>query len=457
MKKQSAFQHLYIFLAFVFLIHFINLFLKNDTLTYIIGFFALIILVVSFFRADRLFKILGITFVLVGLYFFIETEQSPSALLVLATNNLSLLTFFSMLPWMNSVVKSGRYDQTLKKVMSMNVSDLGNFYWRNSATTFTLTAFLNLPAATISHNILLKSLSNLKVKVRNSFINMATLRGYTLALLWSPLEITVAFSILMTGVSYVSILPWLILIIVIAFLLDSVIGYFVFKRYKLEQTHADQAMKFDRKALSKSIGNLVLALISFLIVVIKVGDIFKLDLILTVTLVIFPFCLIWSIFMKRTRRFLTVGWNAWRNGTNNMQNFSVLFISLALFSGTIQDSNFLNFIQDIIIHFDDKPIIIMLLIQFIILFMTMLGVHSFATIGVLTGLIGPLLQIISPLSLAIVFITSAVATMAASPYGLLVTVTSMNTEQNPYRITWQNMPFSLGLGFIGIGVAYLLM
>ncbi len=457
MKKRSTSQHLYIFLSLVFLIHFINIFLKNDTLTYIIGFFAIIILAVSLFRADRLFKTLSITFVLVGLYFFFETEQKPSSLLVLATNNLSLLIFFSMLPWMNSVVKSGRFDQTIKKIMSMNVSDLGSFYWRNSATIFTLTAFLNLPAATISHNILIKSLSNLKVKVRNRFINMAALRGYTLALLWSPLEITVAFCIFMTGVSYVSILPWLILIIVIAFLLDSLIGYLTFRKYKLEKTNADKEMKIDRKALSKSIGYLTFALIAFLILVIQVGNIFNLDLIITVTLIIFPFCFIWSILMKRKRRFLTIGWDAWKNGTNTMQNFNVLFISLAIFAGTIQGSDFLNFIQKVILHFDDKPIIIMLLIQFIILLMTMLGVHSFATIGVLSGLIVPLMQIINPLSLTIVFITSAVATMAASPYGLLVTVTSMNTKQNPYIITWQNMPFSLGLGFIGIAVAYLLL
>ncbi len=459
MEKHQSLQYLYIFFALVFFANLVNFFLQLELFTYIIGFFAIIMLVISFVGAGRLFKILGVCFMAVGLYFFFQTDEPVNSLLAMATKNLALLTFFSMLPWVNSVVKSGRFDRAINDMMSLNATDLGRLYWRSSITTYTLASFLNLPAATISQGILLQSLDNFKTKIRNRFINMTTLRGYTLALLWSPLEITVALSLFITGVEYVSVLPWVLLIAFAAFVLDSIIGGFLFKRYSLKGAGGEREWGSlpDLKKLLAKMAHFITALIVFLSLVILIGKWLELNLIITVTIIVFPFCYIWSLILKRESRFRIVGWNAWKNGTNNMHNFNVLFISLGIFSGSLQGTDFLNFIQTLLMSFADKPIIIMLLIQFIVLIMTMFGVHSVATLGVLSGLIGPLTQIIPPLSLTIVFIASAVSTFAVSTYGLLVTVTSMNTKQNPYIITVQNLPFTIGVGFIGILIAILLM
>lgn len=459
MEKHQSLQYLYIFFALVFFANLVNFFLQLELFTYIIGFFAIIMLVISFVGAGRLFKILGVCFMAVGLYFFFQIDEPVNSLLAMATKNLALLTFFSMLPWVNSVVKSGRFDRAINDMMSLNATDLGRLYWRSSITTYTLASFLNLPAATISQGILLQSLDNFKTKIRNRFINMTTLRGYTLALLWSPLEITVALSLFITGVEYVSVLPWVLLIAFAAFVLDSIIGGFLFKRYSLKGAGGEREWGSlpDLKKLLAKMAHFITALIVFLSLVILIGKWLDLNLIITVTIIVLPFCYIWSLILKRESRFRIVGWNAWKTGTNNMHNFNVLFISLGIFSGSLQGTDFLNFIQTLLMSFADKPIIIMLLIQFIVLIMTMFGVHSVATLGVLSGLIGPLTQIIPPLSLTIVFIASAVSTFAVSTYGLLVTVTSMNTKQNPYIITVQNLPFTIGVGFIGILIAILLM
>ncbi|WHZ01172.1 hypothetical protein QNH48_19410 [Neobacillus sp. YX16] len=87
----------------------------------------------------------------------------------------------------------------------------------------------------------------------------------------------------------------------------------------------------------------------------------------------------------------------------------------------------------------------------------MFGIHPIATVGILTGIITPLLEIMNPVSIAIVLITGYVATFTVGTYGLLVTLTSENLEQSPYRITLKNMPFALFTGLIGTLVAYLLL
>lgn len=454
MKKYPVFNHLYLFYSSVFLLHIINVFLDSASLNYVIGILAIIMLGISFIYATTLFKILGAAFLVVGSVAFFSSGQSFTVIPSLVTSNISLLTLLAMLPWMNSVVKSGRFDRSLNDLLSVNASDLGKLYPRASVTTLTLGAFLNLSAATISQDILKDNLSSLSKKVRNSFISAATLRGYTLALLWSPLEILLAVSIFTTGVDYISLLPWLLLITGITFIVDSIWGRIIFKNdtYDHKVSYA-----VNMKESMKRIFHLLAALVLFLSLVISLGNLLNLDFIFSVTILVFPFALIWATIMRRVKSFWAIGWPSWKEKTNTMQNFIVLFISLSFFTNSINGTSFLEVIQRPIMVFMDYPLLIFFIIQLVFIFMSMFGIHPVATIGILTGVITTLLGTMNPISIAIVLTTSAVATLTVGSYGLVVQLTATNIDQNPYRITWQNMPFALMYGGIGSVVAYLLL
>ena len=195
MKQHSIFQYLYILYASVFAVHIANIFIESETLNYIIGCFAILLLAISFLGASKLFVILSASFLVIGALLYSSTGESVLAIPRILTSNMALLTLLAMLPWMNSVVRSGRFDRSLNTLMKVNVSDLGKLYIRSSITTLTLTSFLNLSAASISQDVLKTNLANEDKKLRDSFISSSTLRGYSIALLWSPLEILVAMSI----------------------------------------------------------------------------------------------------------------------------------------------------------------------------------------------------------------------------------------------------------------------
>ena len=454
MRNYPILQYLFIFYSFVFLLDIVNVFLESEKLNYFIGILAIIMLAVSFISASKLFRVLGILFLGVGAAVFIGTGQSFPEIPAMFTSNISLLTLFCMLPWMNSVVKSGRFDRSLNKLLHVKVSNLGQLYPRSSITTLILGAFLNLSAATIAQDVLKTNLKSIGEKVRNSFISTATLRGYTVSLLWSPLEILLATAIFLTGADYVSLLPWLLLISALTFILDSLWGRIFYKKHAYKQEHVK---KIDYKEVGKKLVHLLISLALFLTLVIVIGSAFDLDFIFTVTILIFPFAFVWSVIMKRVRSFWTIGWPTWKEKTNTMQNFVVLFISLAFFANSIDGTAVLDFIQKPITAFSDYPLLIFFFIQLIFIGMSLIGVHPLGTIGVLTGVITLLLETINPVSLAIVIVTGAVSTLTVGAYGLVVQITSMNTGQNPYRITWTNMPFALIYGGIGSIVAYLLL
>ncbi|WP_156291814.1 hypothetical protein [Oceanobacillus salinisoli] len=454
MIYHSFSRYLYIFYSFVFILHIMNVFIDYRTLNYLIGILSIIMLVVSFMGASKLFRVLGTAFICIGAIVFITTEQFVAAIPSMMTTNMSLLTLLAMLPWMNSVVRSGRFDRSLNNLLNVNASNLGTLYPRSSITTLTLAAFLNLSAATISQDVLKRNLSSLNKKVRDSFIGTATLRGYTLALLWSPLEILLAVSIFTTGVDYVSLLPWLLFIAALTFSLDSLWGRLHYRKYPYENPNP---VNVDMGEVMRKLLHLILALIVFLTLVITLGSLFQLDFIFTVTILIFPFALVWSFIMKRIRSFWVIGWRNWKHSTNNMQNFVVLFISLAFFANSIDGTPFLDFIQQPVLIFSSYPLIVFIIIQLIFIFLSMFGVHPIATIGILSGIIATLLETMNPISLAIVLTTSAVATLTVGSYGLVVQLTSMNTGQSPYRITLYNMPYALAFGGIGSIIAYFIL
>ncbi|MBM4761751.1 hypothetical protein [Bacillus sp. B15-48] len=457
MNQYPFSRYLYVFYSFIFLLYIMNVFIGSESLNYLLGILTIITLIISFPLASGLFKILGGAFLAIGSFLFFTTGQPLLNVPQLLTSNLSLLALLAMLPWMNTVVQSGRFDRSLNQLIKVNVSDLGKLYPRSSIITHTLAAFLNLPAATISQEVLKTNLSSLSKELRNSFINTSTLRGYSLALAWSPLEITLAVAIFTTGVDYVSILPWVLLITVITILLDSLWGRFHYQKYSYGNTDEDNKQKLNVKELTKKIAHLVLSLALFLTLVILFGNLFQLGFTLTVTLLIFPFAFVWSMIMKRSRRFWVIGWNTWKTKTNTMQNFIVLFISLSLFSNSLNQSSFLDIIQKPLLLVSDYSFILLFFIQAIFVILSLFGIHPVATIGILTGIITPLLEIMNPVSIAIVLITGSVATFTVGTYGLLVTLTSINLEQSPYRITLKNMPFALFTGLIGTLVAYLIL
>src|SRR5699024_1514233 len=91
MKKDSIYQYIYIFYSFVFALSIMNVFIESDVINYIIGILAIIMVIVSFSRASRLFKILSGSFLLIGGYIYFSSGESLLALPSILTNNMLLL------------------------------------------------------------------------------------------------------------------------------------------------------------------------------------------------------------------------------------------------------------------------------------------------------------------------------------------------------------------------------
>src|SRR5699024_3220471 len=99
----------------------------------------------------------------------------------------------------------------------------------------------------------------------------------------------------------------------------------------------------------------------------------------------------------------------------------------------------------------------LIMIQLLFIVLSMFGVHPIATMRILGGISGMLMDILSPLSLAVILVMGGVTTVPISTYGLVVTITSMSLKQSPYYITYYNLIYSFVFSAISILAAYFLI
>ena len=84
--------------------------------------------------------------------------------------------------------------------------------------------------------------------------------------------------------------------------------------------------------------------------------------------------------------------------------------------------------------------------------MTFLGISTLVTLSLVGVFIQPFLDSLSPLSMAIVLVTSSVAPDVAGPYNTTVILLSERLGLSPYRISRWNWGFSLVFGGAGVGI-----
>jgi hypothetical protein len=451
MWNTRLFKHIYVFYLFIFLLDVIHLFWSNASLYTTIGLLAIVMIVINFKEADRVFQILGIILLSAGGFFYFSSDISLVKIPSFFAGNIGLLFLLSMLPWMNSVVKAGRYNKLLQTLLGGNVKKMGDLYVRGEATMVSLAAFLNLSSATISQDLLKNQLKKSKTNVRNRFIAMSTLRGYSLALLWSPLEILLATSIFITNANYLEVLPWMLLIALLGFAFDSIIGKITFRNEVVEEVGTPSKLGESSK---KKLMEFIVALVLFLMVVVFLTNIIQFNFLFAVTIALFPFAYIWALLLKRKRSFFQIGWPNWKRQTNHLHNFIVLLLTLSFFTETLNASPYLRYLQDPLVALDGHQVYIMLFIQATFLIMTLLGVHPIATMGIFGGVSELLLSAFPSVTLTILLASSAIATVPSAPYGLIVTLTSVGLKMNPYKIVLKNISYSLMCGFIGVLIAY---
>ncbi|MBU8880712.1 hypothetical protein BGM26_17300 [Bacillus sp. FJAT-29790] len=447
----------------LFLCFFINLIIDSASLSYVIGILALFAWLFSIKGASRLFKVISILFIIVGVFIFFGQQRSFTEIPLYMTSTISLLAVFFVLPFINSIIIVGRYDQQVNKLFKVRIQHLGQLFGRTSFAAFVLGGFLNIATLPLIKAVVDKSLVGQKETLKHKFISQAMLRGYTLSLVLSPMELLVVLTIEYTHVSYLTFLPWLVVFTGLLFIFNWIIGFKSYQRFPLEKTEGTEDLNGEMNAETKrfmirKISSLLLYLLLFMLAIILINKTLSLGFMQTIAIIIIPFSFLWAISIKRLKSYITYSLPLWKNRTLGLKDNMALFLAVGFFTSNLNDSIFMSYIQEPFSILTETPILLFVCIQFLFLGLTMIGFHPLVTMSILGGVIDPIIHTLNPVSIGIVMISSALSTVMSGPFNISVSLTAtLLNNINSYKISFWNLGFALLFSSIGTIIAICLL
>jgi len=433
------------------LLYIISQFVEVPYLHAVIGFTTLLALLLSFFHAKGLYLTSGILFLAAGGGLFLYNPLPLSSFILYFDQMLGLLSLFFVLPFINSIIRVGHYDKNLSILLQDKVTNLGKFYRRSFFVTHILSPLLLIATLPLIKNSLNVTLKELPGDTFNKFCTQSILRGYTLALIWSPMEILVGTTLDITKSKYYLVIPIILSIAVTAVLCDWAISSFRFKGIHLPE---EPGKSITYTTVYKKILQLVGMLLVLVLLVTWTEQTLGKGYLFSVVLLIIPVSVLWATFIGKTKRYLDVTIPYWKRGTKGLSNYFFMFTSAGFFVQMLSISDLLTYLEPVFALASEKTFLFYLLIGGYFLLSSFLGFHPIVSLTLIGELLQPILPHVQVIPLTVVLITSSLATAMYSPYNLTVSIMSDLLKVNSYRIGSWNLLFTLFFMLLSICMAY---
>ncbi|MEW9672998.1 hypothetical protein [Ammoniphilus sp. 3BR4] len=446
-------MYVWIYSLLIF-IYIVNRLFPTPILSYTVGIFAVIALVISFRKASGLYFRTGLFFLLSGIALFIYFGSPWYHFFLHFESMMGLLSFFLMLPFINTLIHIGHFDTQLNQLLNLKTTNLSQLYMKSSLVSHILGIFLNVATAPLLVKSLSFSLNSLQDGIRNRFYTRSLLRAYALCLTWSPLEVLVSMSIDSTNVKYYDIFPITLLLAFFFILID----WALFKNGKSSDLPIPlkNSTNINISRVKRKILQLMAMLLMFTLVVSLVDHWIGYGFLFSVVLVIVPFSLLVALSLKKVKQYLSITIPHWQQRTQNLYNFFFMFLSAGLFVEMVTQTQWVMQIQAFFAHYADQVLVFYLFIGVYFVFSSLVGFHPLISLALIIEMLNPVFGQLSAIPTALVLISCSLASGMYSPYNISVSLLSSEMKVNPYRITQWNIGFALCYMFISISLAYLI-
>lgn len=263
----------------------------------------------------------------------------------------------------------------------------------------------------------------------NRFMAMSVLRGFGTVAVWNLVEPLVATAVLLTGVSYMSLSPW-IFGLSLALLAVGALWGLRFRRMPLAASEEAGAKTPSWPKTLSFLAALAL-LISLAASLYMAADI---SFFAAMTLILLPFSAVWAIARKQFRRFCAVCCRRWRVSTDGLRHMLVLFLSFGFFNSAVAKTPLLQQLEGPVQALSQSPLLLFALILAAGVALPVLGIHPLVVMSLFGLVLQPVLQALRPLSVAIVLITPCLASSSMGTFNTTVTIMSGLIRFNPHRI-----------------------
>lgn len=408
-----------------------------------------IIVVCTFWLAKKFVKILGGIFLGLGVMLLWTSGSQWQNYILAFGPMLDLLTMFTLIPILGIPIKLGRYGEGIQAIIQKRVKTSGQLYLMTSGISYFFSIFMNLATLPMTYYSIRPALESFPVKNKERFMSRAISRGFAMPLIWAPVTPIVGIVITMTGVSWGSILPYVIPLSVLGLGLDWFIGSR--KSLKMTLPNLGDSVHETAAALETSYSSRpgrvfqILAAIAIFNIIVSMAETqSSLPFLILVSLIVIPFAFSWSVLLKKGKEFGDQLIEHFQAFSMSMKDQFFIFLSTGFFISAINFSNANEILYGWISAFIDAAGIevFLIILPLIPLGLAFLGLHPAVSLALMIEGVNPETIGISPHILTVAMLSGAVCAFLIGPYNATLGLMSNIIKVNSYKVSNWNLPFA---------------
>ncbi|MDD9312483.1 hypothetical protein PUS82_14485 [Cytobacillus firmus] len=418
-----------------------------DSLLSILCFF---IVVLTFRLTKKFVQILGGVFLTFGAVLLWTSSSEWQQYIFAFGPMLDLLTMFTLIPILGIPVKLGRYGEGIQAIIQKRVKTSGHLYMMTSGISYFFSIFMNLATLPMTYYSIRPALGSFPVRNKERFMSRAISRGFAMPLIWAPVTPIVGIVITMTGVSWGSILPYVIPLSILGLAMDWFIGSRQSQPMKLPHS-ADESVHETAASLEVTndsrpgrVFQILVAIAIFNVLVSFAETQVSLPFLILVSLIVIPFAFSWSLLLRKGKEFGHQLSDHFNSFAMSMKDQFFIFLSTGFFISAINISKANEILFDWIAAFISVAgvEIFLIILPLIPLGLAFLGLHPAVSLALMIEGVNPEAIGISPHILTVAMLSGAVSAFLVGPYNATLGLMSNIIKVDSYKVSSWNLPFA---------------
>ncbi|WP_428909139.1 hypothetical protein [Niallia sp. Krafla_26] len=418
-----------------------------------------VIVIMTVGKVKKLVRVLGCFFLLLGGWLLCHSGASWQQYILSFGPMLDLLTLFSLVPILGIPIKIGDYNESLKTIIQKKVKTTGQLYMLTSGISYFFSIFMNLATLPMTYYSMKPALPHFPIKEKNRFMSRAITRGFAMPLLWAPVTPIVGIVVTMTGVSWVSILPFVIPLSVMGLFIDWQLGQKKSTQKVEVLNHNEQAATAEGSPTHspKRVLHILVAILIFNLFMSFFESTFDLSFLILVSILVIPFSLTWSLMIHKGKEYIVQLLDQLKGISITMKDQFFIFLCAGFFISTIHLSKSNEVLNHWVLTLVDAigAEIFILLLPLIPLALAFIGLHPAVSLSLVAGSLDPSVIGISPHILTVSMLIGAVSSFLVGPYNATLGLMSNILKESSFKVSNWNLSFTSV--YIGFSLLYLLV
>lgn len=446
------------------ILYLLSVAIPSSALNLIVSILCLLIVALSFKRVGKTVQVISSIFLIVGLAMLWTSGAQWKDYILSFGPMLNLLCLFMVVPLLAYPIRLGNYASSIQEIIQKKVKNPKQLYMMTSGLSYFFSSFINLASLPMTYHAIKPSLSNYSVANEYRFMSRAITHGFSMPLLWTPVTPIVGIVIEMNGVSWVSMLPYLVPLSLMGIGLDWLLATRQYNKnvnagYVTDKETAAAAEFVPQQTNRTSrLFHILIALIIFNVIVSIIEFKSSFSFLFIVTLLVIPVAFSWSILLRKGKLFLKETKEHFQTHVVKMSGQFVIFLSAGFFISAMKFSNTDHLFNTGLLQVKDSIGVesFLVLLPLVPLILAFMGLHPAVAIALMAEALDPNALQISSQLLTLSMLGGAVGAFLMGPFNATIGLMATIVEESPYKISNWNAPFTISYLLLLMSFIFLL-